>query len=379
MKKYRLSTILKVGIPLVILAVLVILGLTVFTKKEVSLAEYVVVKVEGVNSRGCAKASLDEVGLYNALAGKDSTDESQSVYREFVDTVEIILSKDENLSNGDVITVTAEYDREAAKRLGISVEVNKREYKVSGLKNGQRLDLFSGIKIITGGTSPYVYATYLNESDDEYQASLEYSIDKTSGLAIGDEITITCLIDETMAAQAGYFYDTNEIKYTITSADKYVDRPDELDMALITSYTEDNIQRIIDETDDTTYHMSFEVTGDSGYLYRDNNEKAVSFEYYGTTLANNITGYEQKHENYVLVFYKGYIALPRYTVEDDPYDYIEAFFCFMYSDAVLTMDKEFVMTPAETMKPYVCGQSYDATVTAVEELIGRGYDIQELK
>lgn len=376
---FKISTIFKVAIPLVILIVLIVLKNTVFSSDEFSLARYAMVTIEGFDSRARANAYLDDVGLYNALAGEKASEEEKNKYKPFVDSISITLDREDGLSNGDVVKVSVEYDRDMAEELGLVIDLDNRYVKVKNLKEGRELDLFSDVKIITGGISPYVYAAYINESEDEYLSKLEYDIDKNAELSIGDEITITCMIDEESAAKKGYYYDTNKMQYTIVKADKYIDSVDEVDVGVIEELKEECIEVIVNETNDTTYHMSYKVTGSNEYLYRDNNEKAVGFEYYGTVLANNDIGFEQKHENYVLVFYKGSIALPTYTTEEDPYDYIDAYFCFIYSDAILTKDGEFLMATNEPENRFVCGNSYENALAAVEESIGRGYAMQDLK
>ena len=193
--KKNLSLALKVMIPVVVLTVLLILKFTVFTKEELSLARYAIVGVEGFDGNAKATVALDDTGLYKALCGKDATDADRQQYEEFVNSVTCFIDKNDKLSNGDNIKVSVEYDKEVADRLGVRVDITEREYRVSGLRTGVELDLFEDVKIITGGISPFVYVTCINESDDEYLKSLEYTIDKTSGLAIGDEITITCNID----------------------------------------------------------------------------------------------------------------------------------------------------------------------------------------
>lgn len=375
----KISIILKVAIPLIILIVLIVFKVTIFSSDEFSLARYAIVTVEGPDGRARANAYLDDVGLYNALAGENASEEERNKYKPFVDSIEIVINREENLSNGDTIEVMVIYDKTIADELGIKIDLDSRNISVKDLIEGTELDLFAGVKIITGGTSPYVYATYINESEDEYLSKLEYKIDKTSNLSIGDVITITCMIDEDNAAEQGYYYDETKMQYTIAKADKYIDSPEELDNNIVEGLEEECLQVIIDETNDTTYHMSYKVTGSNEYLYRDNNERAVGFEYYGTVLANNDTGFEQKHENYVLVFYKGSVALPTYTTEEDPYDYIDAYFCFIYSDAILTKDGEFLMATNEPKNRFVCGSSYENTLAAVEESIGKGYVMQDLK
>ena len=376
-KKVNLSLILKLGIPLTILVVLLILKFTVFNAKEFSLARYTIVGVNGFNSRATATVTVDETGLYKALAGKDSTENEWKKYEGFVESVSCTLDKVDNLSNGDELIITVSYDENIAKSLGIDVDITERKYKVSGLRTGKELDLFADVKIITGGISPFIYVTCINESEDEYLSTLEYSIDKTSGNSIGDEITITCKIDAEHANSLGYYYKEAEKKYIISTADKYIDSPSEIDMDLVEGLTSDNVDVIITETANTTYHMVYKATKNNLYLYRDGNEEAVGFALEKVLLANNNTGMEQEHENYVLVVYRGSIALPNYTQTEDPYDYVETFFCFMYSDAVLSKDGEFIMATNDPQNRYVCADSYENVIDIAFEEMGGGYTIQE--
>ena len=381
--RLRVTTILKILIPLVILVVLVIacftrLGKTEY-EDEFSLARYVLFTVDGVDMRGKVSLDFDEVGIYGALSQIYDVSNPEEIYGEFVETLQVSVDKEDGISNGDVVNISVTYDEALAARLGIEVDAVTRRVKVTGLKQGEKINLFSDVKIITGGISPYVYATYVNGSENNFLASLEYNISKTDGLAVGDEIEITCVIDEKTAADNGYYYDVDAMKYTITQADKYVDSPSEVDMEQIDLLEAANVQVIKDETSDTTYRMSYKVTGRTEYLYRDNNEEAVSFASDRVLLANNDSGIKREHENYVLAFYKRSIALPKYTTEADPYDYVNAYFCFLYSDAVLTRDGEFLMATNDPEKRYVCGESFDDVMTVVEEIIGNEYVFQDLK
>ena len=380
MKKcLKISIVFKILIPIVILAVLVVAYIMRTNKDEFSLARYVIFTIEGVDSRGKATLDIDETGVYNALAEIYGVDEPQQYYESFVGSLNISADKTEGLSNGDIISVEVEYDEQIAATLGIDVDIATRSIQITGLRTGEKINLFSDIKIITGGISPYVYATYVNESENEFISSLEYKISRTGNLAVGDEIEISCSVDEKTAAEHGYYYDVDVMTYVITKADKYADAPEEVDMELIESLEEVNIKVIRDETADTTYRMAYKVTGRTEYLYRDNNEEAVSFTSDKVILAVNDSGIKREHENYVLAFYKGSIALPRYTTEADPYDYVNAYFCFIYSDAVFARDGKFLMATNEPEKRYVCGENFEVVMTAVEETIGKEYVFKELK
>ncbi len=376
-KKKILVTAAKVSIPIIILVILVIIRFGLMNEESSSIAKFAIVSVEGLNTRGTATVSIDQVGLYSALAGKDAADDKKEQYKGFVDSINVSIDKSENLSNGDILTITVSYDEALAKKLGIKYTTRSREYKITGLKNGESLDAFADIKIITGGISPYVYVTYTNDSDDEYLSSIEYEISKTSGLSIGDEIIITCKADDESAAAAGYYIDTKEMKYTITEADRYVSDTSDISSDLIDELSKENIEVIGTETEDTTTHMSYIVTHNNSYLFRDNNEEAKNFAVYKALLANNSSGYEQKHENYLLLFYKGSIALPTYS-EASPYEYVDAYFCFIYSDAVITREGDFLMATNDPKLRYVCADTYESALDQAKEQMGSGYDTQEI-
>lgn len=369
--------IIKTAVPLVILAVLIIIKVNMTENRQFRISRYVLVSTDGFDGRGKAEMTLDEVGIYTALADGDDTDSAEDRYKDFVESLTYSLDKKDNLSNGDVITLTVEYDEELARKLDIKVEGASREIEVSGLESGTLLDAFEDVKIITGGISPYIYAAYANESDNEYLASLEYEIDRTSGLSIGEEIIITCKADEEAAASQGYYFDTLEMRYTIEEADKYVDNPDEVDKDVILELAESNIQVIRNEVEDTTKHMSYEVTGDINYLFRDSNETAEGFEFRKAVLAYNDSGFEQKHENYILLFYKGNIVMPTYS-SDNPNQYLECWFCFMYSDAVIRKDGEWSMATNDPEERYVCGTGYEDTLAAVQSELNSSYTYTDI-
>ena len=135
-EKIKLSLVLKLAIPLVILVVLLILKLTVSTENKFSLARYAVVGLEGFNNRATATVVIDELGLYKALAGEDSTSSEQLKYKEFVETVTCSINRNDKLSNGDELIVSVDYNKDIAEQLGIKVDVTERKYIVQSKRSG---------------------------------------------------------------------------------------------------------------------------------------------------------------------------------------------------------------------------------------------------
>lgn len=370
--------IVQIVVPVVLLAVLIVVKIRTTSEDKLILSRYVLVAFDGFDERAKAKAVLDDVGIYNELAGAGAKEETKLQYEDFVRSITYRVDKTEAVANGDELTVEVDCDEELAKKLNLKVDKTPRKVLVSGLSAGMRLDVFAQLKIITGGISPYIYVTYSNESDNPYLASLEYDISRTSKLAIGDEITIRCNIDRKAAEEQGYYFDNDEMTYTIEQADKYIDDPKELDPELIAGLVKENIRVIGEEVADTTRHMSYEVTGNINYLFRDGNEEAKNFALHKASLACNASGYEQNHENYVLLFYNGDVVMPLYNSAADPYEYLDSWMCFIYSDAVRSREGEMSMAVNDPQLRYVCGSSYEDVLLAVIDEIGKAYDFTDI-
>lgn len=376
-RKYK-KHIITLGIPLLILIVLIVIKIITGRSGEGNIARYVIANVKGFDTNATLTLTLDTVGLENALKGKNTTDKERSLIDEFIGTVTYEADKTDNLSNSDQIKIKVSYNRELAKELGYKVKADTRTYKVSGLKKGKKLDAFSDIKIITGGISPYVYVNYDNESEDEYLKTLEYSIDRTSNLSIGDEITITCKANENVAYDKGYYFESLEKVYTIEEADKYISDPEEFQKDMIKELADTDLEVIIDEIEDTTEHMSYKVTQDVNYLFKDGNEKAGDFSLEKAVLAYNDSGFEREHENYLLLYFKGNIQLPTYSTTGKQYTDLECRFCFMYSDAVLLRDGSIMMATNEPEKRYVCGTDFEDVKLSVISEIGSSYSFEDI-
>lgn len=373
-KKY----IFTLGIPLLILVVLIVIKIITGRTGESNIARYVIANVKGFDTRATMSLTLDTVGLENALTDKKTTDEERSLVEKFIGTVTYEADKTNNLSNSDQVKIQVSYDKNIAKKLGYKIKSDTRIYKVSGLKKGNQLDAFSDIKIITGGISPYMYVNYDNESDDEYLKTLEYSIDKTSNLSIGDEITITCKANEDVAYDKGYYFESLQKVYKIEEADKYISEPSEFPKDTIRELSDENIDVIIKEIEDTTGHMSYKVTQDVNYLFKDGNEKAGEFSLEKAVLAYNDSGFEREHENYLLLYFKGTIQLPTYSTTGKQYTELECRFCFMYSDAVLLRDGSLMMATNEPEKRYVCGTDFEDVKLSVISEIGSSYSFEDI-
>ena len=373
-----LKTAIKILIPVLVLVLVLVIRYRVVTKDTFSLVKYTTVSITGVDGRGRATAAVDEVGLYAALAGANATADEKNVYYGLVSSIEVSLDRNTELSNDDEILVSVTYSEKEAEACGITVDKTERTQKVTGLVEGSKLDLFSELKIITTGVSPFISVSYVNESENTFLASLSYEISRTSNLSIGDTITITCLTEEETAAAQGYYYDVASMEYTITTADYYLTDATMIPEDVMETILAEDIAAIEEATNDTRSHMSYTLTGSQSYLYRDGNENAVGFAYYGTMIASNSTRSVLEHENYVLIFLKGSLQIPNYNGSEDPYDYIDAYFCFIYNDAIITTDGSFLMATNDAAERYVCSSTYEGCLQEARNRVGAGYSYEEL-
>ena len=127
-----------------------VLGLATFGcgKKEadgiVDIMDYVTVEFDGENGSGTANVSIDYdnmeleiVGGEDALEEFDDVEdlEALSKYINVVAGISFSIDKNTDLSNGDTVTVTATYDKDAAEEAHVVFGENlSKTFEVKGLK-----------------------------------------------------------------------------------------------------------------------------------------------------------------------------------------------------------------------------------------------------
>lgn len=378
--KNKTGVAIKIGLPLLVLIVLIIVRILTLksdtSKDGFSPIKYVSVTFEGFDSVATASASVDREGLKKELIDDDMSQTEIELRQDFIESVVCTLDKNSKLSTGDKVKATVSYNENLAKKLGLDVGSVSQMFTVSNLEEGVKIDAFKDVQIITSGTSPHMYVTYSNQSEDDYIKSLTYSIDKKSNLAIGDTITITCEADENNARSRGYYFDTLTMTYTIEKADRYVTSLEEVPSDVVEQIKREAVEVIKQLVADTKSHTSYMITGDALYLYRDSNEIIENLKVAKTVFAYDNSDTFAKNENHIIIYLSGNIGLPNYR-EDDPYEYIEGWFAFVYSDAIIKMDGDFSMATNNPEKRYVCGTSYEDVLVAVEEEIGHSFDYTE--
>lgn len=106
------------------------------------------------------------------------------------------LSKRDGLSNGDIVTVTAQsptgedVEEYCIANYGVVPTATSRDYTVSGLEEVETVDLFEDLDVTVEGRSPHLSLSILGKYEsDGIQYHLEDS-DQDGNLAAGDTVTI---------------------------------------------------------------------------------------------------------------------------------------------------------------------------------------------
>lgn len=362
------------GVVIPVLAVVAILIIRIkLENRKIDFGDYVDIEVAGVNNHAYADFSVDNVILCSKLT-KYSGEEFDTCM-EFVESLKWDINKESGIANGDVIKVSASYDEEWAKEHKVRIDGTVKEITVGNLSEGTRLDAFADIKIIISGTSPHVYLSYVNETDNAYIAKLEYYFDRNDGLSAGDEFTITCRVDERNASINGYYFEQLSMTGSITDVDRYALDYHDIPAEVIDAIAAADMEYITDEVGDTTYHMSYRITNDKKYLYRDGHEALERIERAGVRLFVNDTGDELDTENYLVMIYKGSIAMPLYNGAADPYEHLGVYFAVIYPDVIIGCDGNTVWD--ETI--LIGSTGLDGIDARLSELIGDNYRYAEMQ
>ena len=215
------------------------------------------------------------------------------------------------LKNGDKIKITWKMPEGLDKACKAKFKNEEFTYKVSGLAEVEKVDIFENSQFIVEGTAPYGYA-YM-ESD--YDVRFEF--DKSDNLSNGDKVTVTITgwddydVQEYLAETYGIEAKSLTKEYEVTGLNEWItklnDVPnslvDEMDQRIRTAY-EDDVAATWDETEKLT---SVELVGtylivpkddylyDSNYFvlvyknhYENVGEDKISTDYYSYGAFRNI-------------------------------------------------------------------------------------------
>lgn len=164
-----------------------------YSYTDVALADYTNITYEGYDHR--ATASIEIAG--------------DSEYSDFFQTVTGSMNIDNNLSNGQEITVTYAYDEATAKENKLRIDSSDLSEVVEGLPSATVVDqdfLFSGAEVQYDGISPCIVADVVNVSDDTFVSKVVYSIvsDGKVFYENGENVIVKAEIPEELYSDPAY-------------------------------------------------------------------------------------------------------------------------------------------------------------------------------
>ncbi|MDF1617389.1 hypothetical protein [Petrocella sp. FN5] len=199
--------------------------------KKINLMDYTDVVYKGVDTRGYAELVIQWNGLQDTINGDGETIIDYLREYELLRTISYKLDKEEDLSNGDIIKVTVEWDPEVTKKYGVKFVGKEKEIKVEGLKEAIAVDLFEEVHLEYSGVAPEASLTIRNASSDAFLKTVEYTADHTRDLSNGDVVKVSTRLLEKKAMDLGYLIEEREKEYEVTGVDAYITEYSEIDKA----------------------------------------------------------------------------------------------------------------------------------------------------
>lgn len=283
----------------VILAVVLTLVLT--APKKVSLSEYIDVSFYGYDSYGDASVSLDQWSLYSDLVGgKDdsaerlddlwSQAEKYSGLSDLISSITWDVEPSENLSNGDVVTITMSYDEELAKAQKIKLTDDTLEVTVEDLDKITVINPFDDVSVAFDGISPNGTAQVDYEGDySEVGYSMEVS--QRSGLKNGDTITVT-FYAENLEPNYGIRLSETEKTYEVSGLAEYITDLNEI--------SEADLDAMKQETEDVIYAYTAGNYSSSSSI--------SDLQYAGYILLSSKSADYYDYNNYLYLIYKAALS-----------------------------------------------------------------------
>lgn len=198
--------------------------------KTFDLSNLVIIKSSGLDTKGKANVSVDW-SLLEAEIKKNAKNEMVAVQQalELENSILFELDKEEDLSNGDKITLTISWNKDVAKEAGFKFKGDSQTLTVSDLREAKDIDLFADLKLDYDGVSPDAELIIRNESSDSFVKSVNFSADSSSNISNGDVITIKAQYDTSKAESAGYLVSKTEKQYTVSGIDEYIQKYEDID------------------------------------------------------------------------------------------------------------------------------------------------------
>ena len=314
-----------------ITAVCMCAGLTGCGKETVDVTADADISVSGYDGHGTATISKGDwlMDTEKTYGQGMSLMELASLEEALGDAVEYNISPSANLSNGDEVVLTIDVDNSALEDYDFKLKGGEKKITVSGLDEVETFDPFENVTVNFSGMSPNGEAS-INKSGSSAGIDLSYTLDKSSGLKNGDEVTVSVsAYDDTdieeYCESKGKAISATEKTFTVEGLASYaqtiVDIPDDMKSKML-AQAEDAIKS----------KCIWDEYGTTGVL--------KSLEYLGDYYLTGKEGFDASPYNKIYCVYKGTVefnALKRHGDGKTMETGTLSFYTYYYYDNIIIM------------------------------------------
>lgn len=286
---------------IIAVVVVIIAGLvaknTVFAPK-IDLEECLLVDVTGFDGAGRLEIDIDYDTLMWEISDMNDNISDDKI-NELVSSISFEPSEDENLSNGQEITIKLKYNSKLAARSKIKIASDEWTYTVEGLEEVKEVDPFEYVDVTFNGTAPTVEATYSAKQVPDL-GTLDYEFDIKEGLSNGDVVTLSCVSNEENIVGKGYKLTSTTKTYTVENMAEYVTDPATISGDYLTNLQDIAIEMVnedvegLDEFEFATSTPVYEgLVVSSPKTFSTYGEKNQVFLIYSATVAGGKEDFEE--------------------------------------------------------------------------------------
>lgn len=311
-----------------LVAIIVVAAVLVVNHKtKINLNDYINIEYDGYDTYGRASIDFDSDKYFEDLQKASSSfkrvymsegaNNLLSYYYDMIDSLDYSLDKNSELSNGDTVTVSFEFDNEAAAKFKIEYVGEPTEYTVEGLKEVKKIDPFDGIRVDFTGTSPNISAEVVKTKTDDVYSNIYFDLSKSYGIKVGDTVTVTVSNNpEYFVEDYGYAFTATSKDYTCSDVDKYIDKAADI--------SDDTMSTMKKQTEDV---INSYFASDSKYI----GVSDLKFEgtYFLTEKVDNSWSFNGTNQVYVI--YSGKV---KSNEEKKQFDETTVYFPVRYADII---------------------------------------------
>lgn len=175
----------------------------------------------GLDGKGTVSVTInddiyDDNDFLKKLFPDSSRKKAKEKLSEMMDTVEYNFSDNDNLSNGDEVSVNVEYDKKLFDNKEVKVQNTTFNVKVAGLSQGTKIDVFEGLNISYEGMSGRGYAIFSTENSSEFVKNYVVFGYSETDLSNGDKITVTASYSKEDADNNLIVIENDTKEYTVS-------------------------------------------------------------------------------------------------------------------------------------------------------------------